>query len=149
MWAENFSTRPLQTHTIRGINRSRQSETRSNDGEHAIRTAESRLDHKAKLNSDHNHRRCPSWHNEVSSRTVFVVAGISRWLLMKTFVITEAVHTFNTSDGIIPTILNFHTCWYCNVKSRSIILLLNHRQNTKIFLPNYKKWIFFNLAVSL
>ena len=43
-----------------GINHSRQSETRSNDGEHAIRTAESRLDHKTKLNSDHNHRRCPS-----------------------------------------------------------------------------------------
>ena len=39
-----------------GNSPSRQSETQSNDGEHA----ESGLDHKTKLNSDRNHGRCPS-----------------------------------------------------------------------------------------
>ena len=126
-----------------GINPGRQSETRSNDGENAFWTSESGLDHKAELNNDHHHRRFPSWHNEVSSRTVFVVASISRWLLTKTFTITETVHTFNVSDGLIPIILNFHTHWYCNVKPRSILSLLNHRQNTNIFIKSQELKIFY------
>ena len=64
----------------------------------------------------------------------------------KTFVITEAVHTSNASDGVIPSILNFHTNWYRNVKPRSV--LLNHRQNTNIFIRS-QEVKFFNLDVSL
>ena len=40
-----------------GINPSRQSETQSNDGENVIRTAESGLDNKTKLNNDYRHRK--------------------------------------------------------------------------------------------
>ena len=40
-----------------GINPSRQSETRSNDGENLIRAAESGLDNKTKSNNDYRHRK--------------------------------------------------------------------------------------------
>ena len=47
MWAENCSTNePIHEG---GVNPSQQSEARSNDGENAIRTAESSLDHKNNL----------------------------------------------------------------------------------------------------
>ena len=61
---------------------------------HIIMSKKTYKRNKLSNNSDH-YRKWTSCRNELLIRTVFVGAIFNRWLLTKTFVITETVHTFN------------------------------------------------------